>query len=163
LEYFQNEYISNNKNILISECIIKEVDIYKYNKFIKNSQKIKKLNENQYIIGLIHKNTGEILSTLFITVMNKEIPFIENSKNYKGIQWSYAYTLNNDMTRRKGLSKLLRQFSIYWAKKENMDYIHSIPFKMSYSNNIVQQFGFKKYIYCDTDNYFSNLEDIKLF
>ena len=161
LEYFQKKYIDNNNCILISECIIKNItNLKKYNRFIKNFQKIKVLNDNQYIIGLIHKNTGEILSTLFITVINKEIPFIENSANYRGIQWSYAYTLDDDMTRRKGLSTILRNFSIYWATEENMDYDHSIPFKGAYSNNIVNKFGLKKYTYYDTDNYFSKLEDI---
>ncbi len=42
--------------------------------------------------------------------MNKEIPFIENSANYRGIQWSYAYTLDDDTTRRKGLSTIFKKF-----------------------------------------------------
>lgn len=157
LDHFHQTYLSPTSGLLAQCRLLAEVPLPLYNRLVKGSgAPIRKLPPHQYIWGLIHQETGLLISTLHLAYFHAPMGGAEAGPQ-DILQWSYAYTRDDPKYRRQGCSLALRLASMLWACSEGWSYLNSVPLPGAHSRGLLVSLGFSLYQKGETIYYYSKI------
>ena len=160
LDHFQQTYLAQTSGLLAQCRLVAEIPLSLYNRFVKGSgAPIRKLPPHQYIWGLIHQETGLLISTLHMAYLQALMGGAEAGPQTI-LQWCYAYTLDDPQYRRQGCSLVLRLASMLWASSEGWSYLNSVPLPGANSRRLLESLGFSLYQKGCTSYYHSKISSL---
>ena len=162
LDIFNRQHLASHPGIFGQCQLVGQVSLKDYNQFVgrANLHRVTKLSDDQTIWALVDKQTGALVSTLFMTYIYGCMGGASPGSHHI-LQWSYSFTKDSPEYRRQGLNTLLRLTSMLWAHKHGCSYINSIPLSGAHSSNLVESLGFTRYYdrVMEEDYYISRVKE----
>lgn len=155
LDNFSQRYLKSLTSSVVSRChLVGDVSVKDYNKLIgkcrSQSERLTHLPTDQYIWGLVNSESGQLVSALHMTYLYACMGGTEPGSHHI-LQWSYAYTLDEERYRRQGCSLAIRLASMFWAKGQDWNYLNSVPLPGAHSTALLKSLDFKSFYQCLDD------------